>query len=764
MSAVSYFNELILSFRLSHPYMRKFTSIIFFFGVVIASSAQINSWPKSLLWRITGKNLTQPSFLFGTMHLQDKRLFYFGDSLYYYLEKVDGYALELDLQEFLDSVIHRAMQLEADEMWDDKKIKAADEKKTIDSLVKNIKEHHDKASKREIDRIRSRRIKRILKDDRMSTIVDAYLFGVAKRHGKWVGGIEDVEDQLTVFDELGKDIDKDELAGSDADLKTFLEEMISVYVDADLNKIEKLMLNERSSRFKDIVFRRRNIKMCRRMDSLMNIRTMFFAVGAAHLPGDSGVIHLLRNRGYTVEPVFSTEKVDPDKYSATLDKLPWIRVEDEKKTYTIEMPGQPSDIDVFGEVFKLKVHIDISTLTYYMSGSAIAQGSSSLDDILHAFSKKMKNGAVSNKRSFEKDGAKGIEATVSSDGNYYKIQYFLKNNIIYMIMAAGENKNLLSSADVKHYFASFAISDINTQTSLGNWHAFTLEDKGFTIMLPGVPRRNSTLEKKAEGTNWTFSVYDYSDMSSGVFYMVQVRDLVPGYYLTGDSAYFVATKENLKQTIKLVKRDEVTKVQGFPALRYDGNAEQAQIIFSTLNVNRGNRVYTLLAGSANGENDPQVARFFESFTITDYKPSEWKRRESPGNEFYSVAPSDFKKKVKDDSDDLNTPNEKREHYISYNPNTVISYEVFKETLPQYYWALNDSSFFAKYGTSYKGFEDSVLTHGQVTNGKLKGHEWVIQMRDNNNIKKVRVLLNGDTLYTLLTSSSLMNSGGSMRVP
>ena len=103
--------------------MRKFTTIIFFFGVVVASSAQQNSWPKSLLWRIAGKNLTQPSFLFGTMHLQDKRLFYFGDSLYYYLEKVDGYALELDLQEFLDSVVQRAMQREADEMLDDKKIR-----------------------------------------------------------------------------------------------------------------------------------------------------------------------------------------------------------------------------------------------------------------------------------------------------------------------------------------------------------------------------------------------------------------------------------------------------------------------------------------------------------------------------------------------------------------------------------------------------------------------------------------------------------------
>ena len=62
-------------------------------------AAQKTLYPNSLLWRISGKGLTRPSYLYGTMHLQDRRLFQFSDSLYYFLEHTDGYAMEIDPDE-----------------------------------------------------------------------------------------------------------------------------------------------------------------------------------------------------------------------------------------------------------------------------------------------------------------------------------------------------------------------------------------------------------------------------------------------------------------------------------------------------------------------------------------------------------------------------------------------------------------------------------------------------------------------------------------
>jgi len=51
----------------------------------------------------------------------------------------------------------------------------------------------------------------------------------------------------------------------------------------------------------------RNGRMASRMDSIIAGGTpSFFAIGSGHLPRKDGVIQLLRDRGYTVEPVFSS--------------------------------------------------------------------------------------------------------------------------------------------------------------------------------------------------------------------------------------------------------------------------------------------------------------------------------------------------------------------------------------------------------------------------------------------------------------------------
>jgi uncharacterized protein YbaP (TraB family) len=39
------------------------------------------------------------------------------------------------------------------------------------------------------------------------------------------------------------------------------------------------------------------------MDAIMKSKGALFAVGAAHLPGEKGVINLLRKQGFTVKPI-----------------------------------------------------------------------------------------------------------------------------------------------------------------------------------------------------------------------------------------------------------------------------------------------------------------------------------------------------------------------------------------------------------------------------------------------------------------------------
>jgi len=41
-------------------------------------------------------------------------------------------------------------------------------------------------------------------------------------------------------------------------------------------------------------------------------------------------------------------------------------------------------------------------------------------------------------------------------------------------------------------------------------------------------------------------------MSAGLYYLIQVRDIAPGYFLDGDSTYFELFKKNIGKLMKIL--------------------------------------------------------------------------------------------------------------------------------------------------------------------------------------------------------------------
>ena len=68
-------------------------------GSLLCSSAwtQTIQSENELLWEISGNGLKKKSFLFGSLHSNDKRLFRFSDSTYVALEKAEAIVLETDI-------------------------------------------------------------------------------------------------------------------------------------------------------------------------------------------------------------------------------------------------------------------------------------------------------------------------------------------------------------------------------------------------------------------------------------------------------------------------------------------------------------------------------------------------------------------------------------------------------------------------------------------------------------------------------------------
>ena len=53
----------------------------------------------------------------------------------------------------------------------------------------------------------------------------------------------------------------------------------------------------------DLLINNRNADWVTKMPAIMSQKPTLFAVGAAHLPGPKGVLNLLRETGYVVEPM-----------------------------------------------------------------------------------------------------------------------------------------------------------------------------------------------------------------------------------------------------------------------------------------------------------------------------------------------------------------------------------------------------------------------------------------------------------------------------
>jgi uncharacterized protein YbaP (TraB family) len=83
--------------------------------------------------------------------------------------------------------------------------------------------------------------------------------------------------------------------------------LVEAYMAQDLNRIEAVFTDpelggENAEEMEALIYDR-NRSWAEKLHKMMPERAALVCVGAGHLPGDQGLLQLLRNRGYTVEPM-----------------------------------------------------------------------------------------------------------------------------------------------------------------------------------------------------------------------------------------------------------------------------------------------------------------------------------------------------------------------------------------------------------------------------------------------------------------------------
>lgn len=142
---------------------------------------------------------------------------------------------------------------------------------------------------------------------------DGYFQKEAAAKGKTVGGLETFDFQInTLFKSTTMERQKELLLCMADDLEFTVEQtenVVKAFFSQDLDGVEKAMdakMNntcDGTPEEKDILIYNRNAEWIKQMPEIMKQKPTFFAVGAGHLPGEKGVLTLLKKAGYTVEGV-----------------------------------------------------------------------------------------------------------------------------------------------------------------------------------------------------------------------------------------------------------------------------------------------------------------------------------------------------------------------------------------------------------------------------------------------------------------------------
>ncbi len=270
----------------------------------------------SLFWKVE-KPGAPTSYLFGTMHMADPEIATLGDDLKSALDSVDVVVVEstdaLDpkkSQAAMGQVAHLTMlksgslrDLVDDDLEDE--LARAVEARGIPMAVA------DRMQPWLVATTISLPICELKRKRSGDVVLDAAIAAYGEAGGKPVAGLETVAEQLEAMASLpmGYHVSAlEETLSSGTLALDMIQTLKEVYLEGDIGVVFPLMKavmpkagsGEGASQFQEALVEKRNITMAERVQPILNGQSAFVAVGALHLPGETGLVKLLREAGFTV--------------------------------------------------------------------------------------------------------------------------------------------------------------------------------------------------------------------------------------------------------------------------------------------------------------------------------------------------------------------------------------------------------------------------------------------------------------------------------
>jgi hypothetical protein len=261
---------------------------------------------KALLWKISGKQLKSPSYLYGTYHLLCPDDLQLSDNVKNAVKASSKVYLELD---FDDPEMMQKMQANM-LMEGDVSIKNLLPDSTFQKASKSFLATTG-ISLEMLSKMKPILLSVMLYPSLMKCELSSpeQLFATMAAEQKIpLEGLETVEQQMKVMDQIPYLEQAQMLVDYLLEPEKFNKETIDLlkqYKEGDLDAMEKSMNDptQSYSKYLDGMLLQRNRNWIPIIMKQSNENPIFIAVGAGHLAGEEGVISLLRKQGYTVSPL-----------------------------------------------------------------------------------------------------------------------------------------------------------------------------------------------------------------------------------------------------------------------------------------------------------------------------------------------------------------------------------------------------------------------------------------------------------------------------
>lgn len=257
----------------------------------------------SLLWEAKLPQHTAPSYLFGTMHVRDERVFASIDRLASYLYQCEAFAAEFDFAEADFSQLAQASSLPTGVSLH------TELSPSIYNKLEKVVARETQQPLAAFDTTSPMLLLNLLAEAQLSAeqnvALDKVLYDLAQQADKKIVGLETFQEQLAVFKEFNLAEQYralKQVATNFSRYRQNLKKTTNAYLKGDMNQLYQLSKRSIGSMRKVLLYER-NKTMATRFEAYTQDQTLFAAVGAGHLGGQKGILRLLKKKGYQLRPI-----------------------------------------------------------------------------------------------------------------------------------------------------------------------------------------------------------------------------------------------------------------------------------------------------------------------------------------------------------------------------------------------------------------------------------------------------------------------------